>query len=270
MAMTAEQKGKAVAFLTANCSCWKGQEKALNEMSAEQVLAAATIYNKAKAFDIVAERVGAPKTASLNAAMDMMGPRGAGGKGGGDGSVQMGTEDCDPDEEDCDAEDDAAGENHPGCGGRGTGRTNNGSANVERSVPRLTENEWLAMAPPAVRERDAHARRLLNREKAGIVGRLLVNVSDPARREARGKALMSRGIDELTEMLELVPAPVRNEGRRARDEDEDLSPIYLGGGFNGRTDNAADEDDEADVRDMTPPTVNARDEIIDRKLGHTR
>lgn len=254
-AMTAEQKQRAVAFLTANCDCWKGRGSVLNDMTPEQVLAAATTYNKAKAFDIVAERLGIDENLSLNATMDMM----SGGNGGGGGSTQAGSEDeCDPDDEDCDADDDAAGEGHPGYG------TQNRRTDVR--VPQLTENEWLAMAPPAVRERDAHAKRVLNREKAKLVGRLLVNVSDPARREARGKALMTRSLDELTEMLELIPEPVSS--RRARDDsDEEAAAIYLSGGFNGRVDNADSEADAEDVRDMTPPTANVRDEVIDRKLG---
>lgn len=99
------------------------------------------------------------------------------------------------------------------------------AANQQKAKP-MTEQEWLAAAPPEVRAMYAHGTAALQRDKEILVARLTANVEGDDRRKAVATALMAKPLPELQVLAELVPAPA-----------EPLPPVLpvsyagLGGGF---------------------------------------
>jgi len=106
-----------------------------------------------------------------------------------------------------------------------------------------TATEWLKGAPPEVRSAVTNAMSLEKQAKAKLVQRLVGNVSDAAKRQATGAKLMTKSLDELQELVSLIPeAPVQNGQRQ-----EALTFAYAGGaGAGGGIVGNEEEQDDSD------------------------
>lgn len=71
----------------------------------------------------------------------------------------------------------------------------------------LSFQEWMDSAPAEVQEVVSNARDITNQAKTGIVAKLVANVSDANAKKAKSAWLMSKPLNELKEMLSLLPAP---------------------------------------------------------------
>jgi len=69
-----------------------------------------------------------------------------------------------------------------------------------------TTDQWLASAPPEVREAVSNSMQIQNEAKEALVRRLIANVAD-ADKHAKGESLMKRSLAELREIEALLPAP---------------------------------------------------------------
>lgn len=119
--------------------------------------------------------------------------------------------------------------------GSGTNQTKKPTDNSANSVPQEREStmplslqDWINQAPPEGQRVLHHAARIERREKEQVVNRLVANVS-AEKRPARTESLMKRDLDELYEMLELIPqsAPVANTAHEGSTVDDHLAN-YLG------------------------------------------
>jgi hypothetical protein len=193
---TTMNRKQTIKHLVSNCECWKGKENVLaNEeaFSDEDIKRLKANADKARADGLVA-----------NAARS----------GFKDGDVEykfdpeedsfVAVENAD-DEEVVDEEDD---EEPPPKKGKGKGKKKFPFNRQEPTVNK-TEAEWMKSAPESVKRRLAYAERVENREKLGIVQKLVANIEDDERRQKRGEKLMTNTVAELEEMLELLPAQTR-------------------------------------------------------------
>lgn len=117
-------------------------------------------------------------------------------------------------------------------------------------APGVTQNRLTAEEADDL----AWARQERQRQKTLLVDRLLINVSDPAVRQAKGVALMKKPETELKELLELIPTPESRPTRnRATEFDftKPLAPNYYGAA-GGYVANAEEDDDPDD----TLPIIN--------------
>jgi hypothetical protein len=111
------------------------------------------------------------------------------------------------------------------------------------------EQQWLASAPPGIRDTIKSAMKIERDAKVKLVSKLVGNVKDDARRQEMGKRFMTKNLSELEDLVSLIPtAPTAN----AQPE-----PTWFFQGAGGppaiETNAAADEDD---IASMTPPTTN--------------
>lgn len=195
---TKQQFGTLRGALVANCSCEQGK-KVLNELSEEaleSVLNTAArrgedgviVFNAKKSQDDEDEE-DAEDSSVMNA--------------------DLGDDLEDKDTKDKSKKRDDPKVPNPG----GTGRLDVKNRD-DRKIPQLTENEWLAMAPPSVRERDRLAQEILNQRKAETVKRLVANVADAKEKKVLANELMARDYEELRKLARLLPGkPVANEAR---------------------------------------------------------
>lgn len=163
---------ETIEFLTTNCDCWKGHGAALNAMSDDQLLMLSTAKQ-------IADNA---KTMPV------------------------------ADEEDEGSADDSSTVDEPKKKGKKPPTDNDDDmpATNQRTKP-MTEQEWMASAPPTVTENIRHAGVIVAREKRDIVTRLVANVAAD-KRNAVGNKLMAKPLEELNEMLMLMPpAPAANQ-----------------------------------------------------------
>lgn len=129
--------------------------------------------------------------------------------------------------------------------------TANRQAQAAQAKPPATEAEWFASAPERVRSAVHNAMLIEQRERMGLVERLTVNVKDAEQKKALTAKLAGKPLDELKEMLLLLPAPTANAFPGILPP-EAFSPSYLGAAV-PPTINAADIPDDDS---MDPPTLN--------------
>lgn len=75
-------------------------------------------------------------------------------------------------------------------------------------APVVTANEWLASAPPEIRNVVNNALQLQNTEKQNLVNMLVVNVSDPTQKQQHSAFLMTKDLQELRILAGLMPTPM--------------------------------------------------------------
>ena len=92
------------------------------------------------------------------------------------------------------------------------------TTNAQQQPKQLTEQEWLAMAPPSVQAQYAETQRILNTEKAKIV-ETLVNQAKESDRPQLKTLLESMTVNQLRPMAALVVEPKQVEQQQ---------PLYVG------------------------------------------
>lgn len=189
---------KAVEYLTANCDCWKDGADVLNELDEEAVVEMA---ENALVVNAAREVIGEEDISAneMPAALKKMvkGKKPA-------------------------AEDEDGDEDYQ-------------SNNTERGRS-MTDEEFMAAAPPAVRRMVENAQRTERRERKTLVARLTANVRPGKALDRLIKTYDKLDVDDLRAMAAAIPQP-----RLARNADED----------------EVDDDDEADV-DVFATTRNRR------------
>ena len=126
---------------------------------------------------------------------------------------------------------------------------------------RPSEAEWLAGIPEGLREQFAEGQRSLSREREAIVGRLVTNIGDEARRKQHAEWLGGKQMDELRALSELLPAVHATQTGS-------IQPLYLGAAVSdsGIAVNAAEN-----TTDILPlPTMNWEDEEEPRRKAAAR
>jgi hypothetical protein len=102
-----------------------------------------------------------------------------------------------------------------------------------------TEEEWLAAAPPGVREQFAFSKQLVDNQKGVLVRGLVANLA-PDKRDAVAVELMRKGLPELEFMHSLIPTPT---GSR-QPSSAALPPSYYGAQGGAVVGNRARDDDD--------------------------
>ena len=100
---------------------------------------------------------------------------------------------------------------------------------------KMTDQEWLAAAPPTVRSAVQNAMAIEQREKETLVRQLTANVSDEDAQERLAKTLMAKPLDELHDLMALAPAPAPEPARAsymgaaapATNKREEFDPIDI-------------------------------------------
>lgn len=114
----------------------------------------------------------------------------------------------------------------------------------EKTEPQTTE-EWLETAPEGVREAVVNSDRILQRERTALVEQLTANVKGEEPKKRLYERLQTKPVDELRDMLALLPEPV------------DTTPAVNYGG-------AAAPAPQPKPRDrskgLTPPTLNFQEQ----------
>lgn len=241
----------AEGHLTANCSCWKGEEKvkALSALPDDAVLEIANNAVEAEESSLVVNSL-----------------RGALGLGDGADLSQINTaletavkaNQTDPDDDDDDDKggtDDDAGDDemmkkYPKKNQEQTVTLNKQTLLAE--LGKLSQDEILGLPGMAgIRERDQLAQQILNRGKEEYVDRLTANLSDPKQREARKAHLRKLTLNELQDRLQdLPPVQTQNSTRPA-------PAVYLGA---GPTSFSPSRDDDYRPKPMEFPAINWAEE----------
>lgn len=244
--MAASLRERQVAWLTANCDCWKGQTEALNEMTDEQLGRLAANANKLVRLEL-----------TLNAATEVLDGQGYKLKETPTANGPMPAFVKDDEEEEVEEEEvmeDEEEEEYPPVKNKKTCNEETPvktKTRTDNARPKTYE-EWLAIAPPEVRERDAYAKQLLTNEKAKLVRQLIANVKGPEKRKAMAANFLKRPLPELRDLVELLPAPAANARKEQSHEEALVNSLAAGG---ADVANAEDEY-EGQFEALTPPTIN--------------
>ena len=112
----------------------------------------------------------------------------------------------------------------------------------------LTLNEWLKDAPAAARSAVKNAISLEKNEKRRLVSLLTANVAEDDR-EAKAEKLMKKDLEDLQEMVELLPTA----NQRQDEESSDSEPSFFGAALAVNS-KRGQKSDPSDILDT--PTIN--------------
>lgn len=240
-----------IDFIVVNCDCAPtgGAEATRNML--KQKTNEELIGLKSKLLGLI--------TANAKAEGSFADTKGGGGKGMMAGGKGHGADDEVTYEED---EDDSTEEEPEKAEDAFTGKNNTATAN-QRSGP-MTREEWMASAPPEIREVVRNAEANDNREKLDLHRRItMIANSQPQNR----KALIlnelqgiktKKGLQKLLGLVMPVDGVTANE--------EEAQQVYLGAGApqSSLTDNQAQDDI------LVSPTINWAEEHSDARNGKAR
>lgn len=222
MAVKTLTKPEAVQFLTANCDCWKGKgatkalnalpDETLNTLVASEQLATA-VRNKLgeKAATLTVNQL-AESLADPELELELV-------------DDETPVENCDMGggemEEDTEVEGTESEEATPPPFAKKKGKKKMPAAvptgNSAEAPRRMTMEEWNAVAPLEVIERDTRAKQVVNGERDRIVSKLVAN-SAARTKEAKDqlrKALNAKSLDDLNLMAMLQVNRKSNDPDRA-------------------------------------------------------
>jgi len=91
----------------------------------------------------------------------------------------------------------------------------------------MTKDEWMAQAPPEVVGLLNYATQKQNEEKSRLVDLLVVNVSDPAEKDKKIKALMLKDIEDLKEIASLLGSTIANNAPRPVFAPQYIPPVAV-------------------------------------------
>lgn len=219
-----------IKTLTANCDCWKGKEKVLSNKDAfsdddlaKLVKNAQEHKDSALVVNAVREQLKIDPKLAVNAMPAFLKER-------------MKSAEEDEGEEEEEEEEEANSKAKP--------------AQNARAWKGL--DDWLkdpASAPQEVKELVKNGIKVDRREKRKLVQQLLGNVRDDNKRKLLANRYMAKPLDELEELVSLIPQRADNR----REEDDDFVPSYVGAG-GGPVFNS--DDDEVEAADWDLPVNN--------------
>ena len=242
---------KAVEYLTANCECWKDGADVLNELDEDAVVEMA---ENALVVNAAREAIGDDEVdvAEMPAVLNRM--LKAKAKAPPAKSTKVVENEDDDEEED---EEDYPVKN--------------------RKVEPMTDEEFLAAAPPAVRRLVENAQRTERRERKALVARLTANINPGKALDRLVRTYDKLDVDDLRAMAAALPVarPTRNEDDELDDDDdeEDDRPAtrnrrkssttahrrdadYSGAGYVGNRRDEDDADGPPDQGPLKPVTYN--------------
>lgn len=192
------KKTDAIAYLTANCACWKGEEKTLEQFTDNKLVELVEADKKAKADAVVANAVTEAFGDEVSELTANEMPAFL--------KKKVVAKSAAPDDEEDDEE-----EEEPAM---------NKKKPVTNSRPKTAE-EWLDTAPPEIQSAVRNAMAVESRQKRALVEQLTANVKDAKRKAAFVTNLMKKDLGELSDLLALRgdPTPAVNEY---------VSPVYFG------------------------------------------
>lgn len=85
--------------------------------------------------------------------------------------------------------------------------TNSESNDDTKAKTPMTDQEWLASAPPSIRSAVENSMRIEADAKKALVDRLIANIQGDDVRQKKGEFLMGKSLDELKELVSLMPEP---------------------------------------------------------------
>lgn len=83
--------------------------------------------------------------------------------------------------------------------------TTNAAGQAE--APTMAYDDWMRRAPAQIRESVALAEEAVHNHKVELVQQLVANIADDAKRQERGKKMLTMTLNELKELVELLPRP---------------------------------------------------------------
>lgn len=227
---TVKTKKDKIEFLTANCDCWKGNgdAKTLNAFTDEKLDSLVSAAQERTAANQLAtavrNRLGEDaKTLTLNQLAETLEDEEMGldltdNCGGMDKKAPPVAEEEEGDEEMEDTETEEAAPPVPPKAKKKFPPTPTGNSRQEKPMQRMTMEEWEAIAPVEVIERDKRARAVVNAERDRLIGKLVANSNARTKdaKDALRKALSAKSLDDLNLMSLLsvnrkgeasIPAP---------------------------------------------------------------
>lgn len=243
-------RAENVAFLVANCDCWKGKGEVLNAgvkegkpiWSDADVARLVANYERAKASEAVAnavrEKLKKPDLA-LNAIPEEL------------SKMRPGDEEEVPAEEE---EEEYIAVKKPT--GNATKKKKEGEAvTTLNDGKRLTMAEFERLAPVEFLERDRLAKDLIKNKKGEIVANLTRFIADVEERRAAQKELLALNYEKLVEMQDVARRFGGTTNRRIELDSDDALPIYPPGPTGGDDDYVTN--DAGDDPPLDLPTTNA-------------
>jgi hypothetical protein len=243
-------RDQIVNWLVTNCSCWKGKKEVLgNEDSfsdddlkklREVAERSASLEVTANALAEVATVFGAPHDLEINAMPAFIKKKIA---------ARKDEEDMEDEEEDEDMEENTTkAEKAPV-------KVANRVAALPRtsSKPRWkTANDWMndpASAPADIKAAVRNAMEIEQRERMFLVDQLVANVEDESSRKRLTSKLGAKPIDELRDLVALVPAT--QESLRANQRNDfPFALNYLGAAGGPANYNQLTDNDQSNVLDL--------------------
>lgn len=260
------KKSDMVQYLTANCECWKGDEKTLNGFKEEKlkklvdnakvILVVNQIKNKKTSANANGDDeavAGVPWTelatllgvdlnpaddpiafaAALKSKVDEISSKLSGAEPApAEAEVVMG----------------ATEEEEPVAMAAGTQEVEKTTNKKGKSITILRKpqstTEWLASAPPDVRSAVTNAMNLEKQTKTKLVQRLVGNIAKADQRQAMGAKLMVKSLGELQDLVSLIP-----ESQAPGVNNEIPNFAFAGGAGvgDGLTNNSGEQDDSDNI-----------------------
>jgi len=129
------------------------------------------------------------------------------------------------------------------------------TANAKPAKSQTTQ-QWLASAPPAIQSAVRNAMSIEKAERVKLVRKLVSNIADADQRQKMGTKLLSKSIDELRDLVDLLP--VANTSDNDDVVDFRGAAGGPGGGFTLTDNEAADILDIESARATYEPTNNRK------------
>jgi hypothetical protein len=214
-------KKELVEWLTVNCSCWKKRDAVLNAMPEEALATLKGEAEKSRTLNVIVANAKAARRAVVNAPAAVADGEVAPGINIGDLAKFLGVE-TDPGQDPAgfirdilakldeiekrlgdepeppEAPDDALPADVAPTAMSATPTGNRGK--------KMTANQWLATAPPEIQSAVKSAMEIERAERTRLVRQLTANVADEPRRKKLWAKFMAQPVDELRDLVSLLPA----------------------------------------------------------------
>lgn len=212
-------KKQMVAALTANCDCWKGEEETLNKLSDDKLKKLVENFKRAGTLEKVAEAASAGFRDGNNTFV-FNADKGTFVK---NAFTPKDDTKCAEDDEECKAKE----------------KEKEKVAANQQQKP-ATLQEWEASMPAEARATWNAAKKVERSERQRLVKKLVANIEEPERRQEVGNKLLKKSVDELEELVSLLPPKQANNSRIDPDDEDDDDEMDFSGAASGPVGNAND------------------------------
>lgn len=250
---------KAIHFLVTNCACWRGPDdrEVLNTFSDAKLEKLVEVSRRSQSNEAVVNAVSRQLVGNGSLTLNAMPPviqaaiqkKAGAAKEGGD-PEQDKDKLNEPDADDETASDPSGDEGPPDTSGRDNSQEGGKPPVNQKPVGnRMTDEQWLASAPPRVQELLQNALTVETNERKRIINKLISNVRDGGKKTRLQAMLAKKSLNELRDLAELGGL-VGNSGETS------LPNYSLAPGYIEPTNNVDDQEDLLPI-----PTINWAEKV---------